>query len=330
MKPVQRILFVRTDRMGDLLMNLPALRLLRQTFPKAWITLLLDRPLAGLLTDHPDIDELMYVDAKTLHNFLGTWKLSRKIRRAGFDLVVISNPDKFLHLAVFLAGIPQRVGYGRKWGFLLTRRIKDAKAAGARHEMDANLELASLVSDRVWDGSLTLPVDPRAAARVENLLVPVRAGAIIAVHPGTSHPEKRWPLERFSELCDLFQEKKTASVVLVGGPEEAVHAKEVVRKARLPLVDWTGGLTLAELVAFLKNPRVRLLVSSDSGPVHVAWVGGTPVVALYAQNLAGSDPARWGPRNGLSEVIYKPMPQITVAEVYEKACRVLGKEKSRV
>src|SRR3989338_4844111 len=171
MREVQRILFIRTDRIGDVLMNLPAIRLLRQSFPKAWLTLLLDRSVAGLLKDHPDIDELMAVDAeKLVRSARARWNLIHGVRKARFDLVVVSNPNKFFHQLVFLAGIPYRLGYRRKWGFLLNRTTGVQKDSACGHEIDRNLQLAGLASDKTWDGSLTIPVDPAALRRVESLM----------------------------------------------------------------------------------------------------------------------------------------------------------------
>src|SRR3989338_3184513 len=189
MREVQRILFIRTDRIGDVLMNLPAIRLLRQTFPKAWLTLLLDRSVAGLLKGHPDIDEMMVVDSRNLaRSARDRWNLIRRVRKAGFDLAVVSNPNKFFHSLVFLAGIPCRLGYRRKWGFLLNKTMADRKDSAWGHEIDLNLQLASLASDKTWDGRLTIPVDPAASKRVENFMTEHRLENrnILLIHAGTS------------------------------------------------------------------------------------------------------------------------------------------------
>lgn len=312
MREILRIAFVRTDRMGDVLMNLPAVRLLRQTFPKSWITLVVDRSVTDLLTGHPDVDEVLPLDAARFKASLGyRWRLSRVFKRAAFDLAVVSNPDKWMHAVVFAAGIPYRVGWDRKWAFFLTKRFPAGGAA--RHEMDRNLELASLASDKTWDGKLALPVDDVArrevAARIERDFAG-KAG-IIAIHTGTSNPKKRWPAECFAELAARVGPRP---VLLLGGPEEAGAAKTVA--ARVPTaVDWTGKTSLKELTALFSSGRVAALVSADSGPVHIAWIAGTPVVSLYAADVPGSEPRRWGPRDPKSRVIHKPVAAIGVDEV---------------
>ena len=78
-------------------------------------------------------------------------------------------------------------------------------------------------------------------------------------------------------------------------------------------------------MALFHRPEVRLLVSSDSGPAHIAWISGIPAVVMYAKNVPGSDPGRWGPLDSKSEVIYKPMSEITAEEVYGAVRKVIEK-----
>ncbi len=327
-KTPERILFIRTDRIGDVLLNLPAIRLLRQTFPKSWIALILDQSLKGLIDGHPDLDELIFVDASQIKKSPAARRdLCRKIRGASFDLAVISNPDKWMHFLAFWSRIPQRVGYERKWGFFLTRRIPDRKAVSGRHEIESNLELVGLVSDKTWDEKLFFPVHEKAAAKVKALLAQYKIeGKLALIHPGTSDPAKRWDPERFAEVSDHLQKKEGFSTVLIGGPEEAPAAAAVMKHVKIPTVDWTGRLDLSELAAFLSHPQVKLLISSDSGPVHIAWIQGVPVVALYSKGAPGSDPRRWGPRDSKSEVIHKAMPLIFSEEVCGLAEKILARE----
>ena len=330
-REIRRILFIRTDRIGDCLMNLPAIRVLRQSFPKAWISCLVDESVAALLKDHPDLDECMPISASHFRkSFLVRWKCFQTVKKARFDLAVISNPDKQFHCLSFLTGIPQRIGKNRKWGFLLTKKIADNPRGSDCHEIENNLKIVKLISDGTWDGKISLPVSDADAKAVEDFLRKECPGehGLLVVHAGTSDPEKRWPVEKFAALCDkLHQENR--SVILIGGPEETGISRELVSQSRIPPLDWTGRLTLKQLVALFSHHRVRALVSSDSGPVHIAWISGTPVVAMYAKNTLGSNPARWGPRDGRSETIWKPMSAITVDEVYALVTKTIEKDTRR-
>jgi len=318
--------------MGDALMNLGALRLLRQSYPKAWLALCVDASVADLFRGHPDLDEVMAVDAARLkRNWRHRFKFLASLRKAKFHLALVSNPDKILHLLVFLAGIPVRVGYRRKLGFLLNKTLSDPKAFLGRHEMDRNLDLAALVSDKRWDGLTRLSVDAAATRDVDKMLSEASPGTreIIVIHPGTSNALKRWPMENFATLCQLVSAVRSLenyALAFIGGPEEKEISSGIRRQSGVPAADFTGTLSLKQLAAFLNHGRVKLLVSCDSGPVHIAWILGKPVVALYAQNAPGCDPARWGPRDRSSEIIFKPLLEISPPMVLEAMKKALSKE----
>ena len=315
-RPAQRILFIRSDRIGDVLMNLPAIRLLRQNFPKAWLTWMVDRSIAPLLRNHPDVDEIFEIDSLKLAQSPAYRKeLCARVRKIRFDLGVASNATQFFHWMLFWAGVPVRVGWRRKWAFLLNRSLADDKKNAARHEIESNLALAGLVAPRPWDGTWRLPVDSAAESAIEKRLskeLPDREDPIMVVHAGTSDAAKRWPVEKFAAVCARLADR--ARVLLIGGSEEEGLSRELVRHAA-QVTDWTGALDLKELSALLHASRVKTILSADSGPVHIAWLHGKPVVALYAKNTPGSNPTRWGPRSAGSVAIYKDMNKISADEV---------------
>lgn len=326
-KAIHKILFIRTDRMGDVLMNLPAVRLLRQTYPKCWLTWMVDRSVAGLLKGHPDADEILEVDgAQLLQSALYRRRLMRQVRDARFDLAVASNSHKFFHWMMFRVGIRIRVGWRRKWGILLNRALPDDKATRTRHEVDSNLQLVGLVSSKKWDGAWGFAPDKEVLQKMGSRLAKEIPGGkeIIAVHAGTSDPAKRWGAGKFAQICRKLLQEGRYTPVLIGGSEEEAISREVTRECQEPVVDWTGALSLRELAAFLGSERVRTLVSSDSGPVHVAWIQQKPVVALFAKNAPGSDPLRWGPRSAGSVAIHKNIQDISADEVYSALMGVLS------
>ena len=325
MRQVDRILYIRTDRMGDVLMNLPALHQLRQNFPKAWLTLLADRSVAAFFKGIPDLDEVMEVDPDELKRGGARRSLKKAVRAARFDMAVISNPGKSSHWLAFACGIPARLGWRRKWPFLLTRSLPDTKDCGARHEIDANLALVSLVCGKKWDGTLDLGRDEKAALEIKKILdEAVGEGSVIAIHAGSSNPLKKWPLENFERLCRTIRDQKKYQLVFIGAEEEFAHAQTILRYLGGGGMNLCGKTSWRQLASFFADERVKTMVSSDSGPVHVAWMSGKPVVALYAKDCPGSGPARWGPRNDGSEIIYKPMREISPEEVLEKLKKVLG------
>lgn len=329
MKGPHRILYVRTDRIGDVLMNLPAIRALRSSYPKAWIAVLVDAPLAELLRSHSDIDEVIPVDAARLRRIpTYRWAVLRQLRRARFDLAIVSNPDKWSHALVWAAGIPVRCGWAQKWGFLLNRSIRNHGADGV-HEIERNLELVSRVAPKGWDGRIDLPHDPyveEAVVRRLNAEGPERVPWVV-LHTGTSDPRKRWPAERWGELASGLRRERGLRTLLIGGSSEGAAA-DVVRRMQPDAVDWTGRTTLRELTALLRLERIAAVVSSDSGPAHIAWILKTPLVVLFPPECPGSDPARWGPLGTGPFRIVRRALQDTGAD--QVCFDVMAVERSRV
>lgn len=329
MKAIHKILFIRTDRIGDVLMNLPSIHLLRQAHPEARIDLLTSTWLGDLLGENPDMNRVIQVDPKKIgKNFFYFLKVWNKIFFGHYQLAVVSNPDKWLHLLVFLSGIPIRVGYGRKWPFFLTKTLPAKKDGSARHEIDANLELTALAAPMAWDGRYEFPSSADARKAIHQKLSELGIQReIIALHVGTTNPDKRWDMKELSRLCDHLCVHNQFEICLLGGPEEINFAQAIEGLSKNKIYNWTGSMTLAELKAFFDHPSVRLLISCDSGPVHIAWMSGKPVIALYAKNVPGSNPIRWGPRDGHSRVIYKPVGEISAEEVYQAFLDMRGAQR---
>jgi heptosyltransferase-2 len=124
------------------------------------------------------------------------------------------------------------------------------------------------------------------------------------LNPGASCPSKIWPKDRFARLAEELSKNYGCQIVLIGGAGERRIASKV--KEHLPtlrIIDLSGKLSLGMLGWLLKE--ARLLISNDSGPVHVASAVGTPVISIFGRNLSGLSPRRWGPLGDKSRVIHK-------------------------
>jgi len=326
---IRRTLFIRTDRLGETLLNLPAIAALKAALPGASLTVLVHPELRPLLGGVPVIDDVMgYEQIAEPRWWVRAIRLGRALRPFHFDLAIVSNPKKELHAAVWLAGIQWRVGYDRKWGWLLTQRLPDRKALGERHEVEYNLDLVQALGLPATIPPWQYPQLVSEQSHVRELLEQQGikpSDPFIAVHPWTSHPYKRWPAERFQALIRQSVDRLGIRVVVVGGPEERPHGQAVV-PTDLPVVNLTGSLTLRQLAALLQ--RSRLLVSNDSGPVHLAAAVGTSTITLFGTPDAATGPRRWGPWGAGHTVIWKAsMEAITVEEVFEALRKVLERSK---
>ncbi len=316
---VRRLLFIRTDRLGETLLNLPAVAALRAALPQATLTLLVHPDLESLLASAPGVDRVL----ACAQGARQTWwaracRLGAVLRRYRFDIAVVSNPMRELHLAVWLAGIPRRVGYSRKWGRLLTHRLEDRKALGERHEVEYNLDLVRALGLPTGASHRPWPPFEREQAEVCSLLEGqgVRgAQPFLAVHPWASNRLKEWPMDRYRVVIREAAERFGLGVAVIGGAEETSRAAAEL-PAGLPIANLVGRLSLRQLAALLQ--RTRLLISNDSGPAHLAAAVGTPTVVLFGTAQAPAGPHRWGPWGDGHRVLWKPsMDEVTVKEVVD-------------
>lgn len=289
---IKNILAVRNDRFGEFLLNVPAFRALKETYPKARLTLVTDTYVRELAECIDCVDEVITRENRR-HSFCEILRFSRVLRKRKFDLSVILNPTKEFNIAVFLAGIPKRAGYARKWDFLLTDTIEDKRYQALKHEVEYNLDLVSVTGARTADKSISISMD---GGKDEDFCREFDINGddlFIAIHPFTSDPVKQWPLERFRELAAALFRETQAKVIIVGGKDKLKESAELFKGQEDKIINATGKTDLIQLASLLK--RCGVLISGDSGPMHLAAAVGTPVVALFRSDIKPKSSVRWGP-----------------------------------
>lgn len=321
-KAVRNILVLRNDRFGEFILNIPALGALKESFPEAHLTAVVAPYVKGLASRVPFIDETMEW-ARMRHTIASRISFIARLKKKKIDIAVMLNPDREFNIIAYLAGIPVRAGYDRKWGFLLTHKIKDLKHLGEKHEVDYNLELVSLVGAHTLDKALRISINESDGALLSGLL-PAGSGArSVAMHPWTSDPLKQWPAKNFRELAVKLSGLPGVKVIVVGKNERADNDAGIFSGAGEGLLDLTGKTDLIQLAGVLK--KCALLISGDSGPVHLASAVGTKALALFRNDMAAKGPRRWGPWGEGHIVVEKgDLGDITVTEVFEKAREALN------
>ncbi len=302
-----RILLIRTDRIGDVLLSTPAIKAVRDAYPNAHIAVMV-RPYAEEIVDgNPYLDEVILYDKDGEHkSIFSTLKFAAGLRKKRFDLVIILHPTNRSNIISFLAGVPERVGYDKKGGIFLTKRLKDVKHLGEKHEIDYNLDVLRAVGIEAKDRALYMPVkaeDERIVDRFFLLNDLDKKDTVIAIHPGASCPSKRWPAYRFGRVADELIEKHKVKVVIIGGPADIKTVKEVESGMLHKPIILSEGHSLGEVAALLK--RCKMFISNDSGPVHIAVAVGTPVISIFGRLDPGLSPKRWGPVGPNDIVIHK-------------------------
>ena len=321
-KVIKNILVIRNDRFGEFLLNIPALRALKETFKDARIIGVVDYSVKELAERVTFIDEIIEWNQ-------GKHPLSEKVRfvnllkKKKIDIAVMLNPAKVFNIFTYLAGIPIRVGYNRKWGFLLTHKKEDEKHLGQRHEAEYNLELVSLVGAKTHDQTLSLSIDERIIDALLKDTGIENNDNLVALHPWTSDPIKQWPIQNFCALAKRLVREQNMRVIIIGGKDELTKSIEFFRNIDNDLINLTARTTLTQLAALLKE--CKLLISGDSGPVHLACAVGTKVLAIFRNDIPGKSARRWGPWGKGHIIIEKEnLSDITVAEVLDKVKGVLN------
>jgi ADP-heptose:LPS heptosyltransferase len=297
----RRVLAVRLDNLGDVLMTTPALAAVRQTLPQVHLALLAAPSAAALRPHLSDVDEVIAFDAPWVK--AGAQALAEagqppgsaelalvdRLRQARFDAAVIFTvcTQSALPAALLcrLAGIPLVLAHSRERAYgLLSHEVRDtdAIAPGLRHEVRRQLDLVAHVGLHTADERLRLALRPQDHAAAHEALQAAGvdpAGAYVLLHPGASAASRRYPAEAFGAAADLLQ-REGLPVVLCAGPGEQALLQAVAAAVRGPrhvLPTLPGLGALAAVVA-----GAQVLVANNSGPVHVAAAVGTPVVDLYA------------------------------------------------
>ncbi len=318
---INKILAFRNDRFGEFLLNIPAFRALKRFSPEAKMVLVVN-PYVKELAERIDVVDKVIVWENRRHSLKEIISFITQVRREGIKLCVIFNPDKEFNIISFLSGIPVRVGYNRKWGFLLTHSIDDLKHLAQKHEVEYNLDLAVKAGAGSDDKNLNLGISSDAVKDILQSLRIESTDRFIAIHPWTSDAVKQWPQDRFIELAKKLTGKYGVKVVIVGGNEERARGVDYDSLSPDNIINVAGKTSLVQLAGLLQQSLI--LISGDSGPVHLAVCVGTPVIALFRNDMAGKSAKRWGPWGSGNMVIEKKsLNDISVEEVMDKVDLVL-------
>ncbi len=288
--PVRRLLFIKPSSLGDIVHAMPTLAALRARFPHAEVTWLVKRQWAPLVEAIDGVDQVCAVETG-LAGWLGRVP---KLRAARFDLVVDLQGLFRSGAMAWLTGCGRRIGFAnaREGSPLFyTRRVKVPHAS--MHAVDRYLLVAeALGADHPAQPRFDFVDHPQDRPAVEAILA--SAGVVaslpwIAINASARWETKRWPPQYFAEAADQLSQAHALPIVFIGGVAERPEALAVMALMRTKAVDLTGQTPVGLLPSLLRQAAV--LITNDSGPMHIAAAVGTPVVALFGP----TDPRRTGP-----------------------------------
>lgn len=306
-KNFKRILIVRTDRIGDLLLSTPVIKAVRDKYPQAYIAMSVSPYAKDVVEGSPYLDDVIVYDKDRKHkSWSRTIKFARNLEKKRFDLAIMLHPTNRVHLFTYLAGISRRVGYDRKLGFLLTDKIPHTKERGEKHELEYNLDLLRYLKINVEDKNIYMPIKKESEEWADDLFKQngiKSQDKLLAINPAASCPSKIWPPERFAEVADELTKKYGFKVLVVSGGKDLLTAENVIKNMHSPAISLAGKSSVSQLASLLK--KCSLFISNDSGPVHIASAVGTPVISIFGRKQKGLSPKRWGPVGTRDKFLHK-------------------------
>ena len=296
------ILIIKLSAIGDVVHTLPSLAAIRKRYPAAHITWVVEEDASDIIAGHPCLDRILVSrrkrwirDLKRLSDVretigeIHTFVMSLRDRK--YDLVVDFHGLLKSAVLVFLSRGERKVGYDSMQelsGLFLNEKVYEDMD---KHAVDRYLDIARHLDTPVHTPEFRIHIEEENQKRVARLLEESGINGedrFVAVNPVALWDTKMWENQKFAELCDRIVGELKEKVVFTGGHEDKT-VKHIRSLMHHPSVDLTGRTTLRDLACLYE--RAILVVTTDSGPMHVSAAVGTPTVALFGP----TDPARTGP-----------------------------------
>jgi ADP-heptose:LPS heptosyltransferase len=314
-RDARRVLAVRLDNLGDVLVTTPAIHAMRESLPDAAITLLASPVGAQAGRLNPDLADVVVYNAP----WMDPWsrlpldparemQAIAQLRAGRYDAAVIfssfrQSPLPAAYLC-YLAGIPLRLAASIDGpGSLLTTRHRHPERM--MHEVERGLDLVAAVGMRTRDDRLVLRVPHGARDEIAGLVAGQRP--LIVVHPGCSMPARTYPWQQYVEVVDLLVRDLGARVVLTGGNDERPLVDAILDSIdpwnRTQVTAAAGLLAFPAFCALVETADA--VVTNNTGPMHMAAALGTPVVALFALT---NPPEQWGPWKVSHRMLWHEVP----------------------
>lgn len=339
------ILIRGVNWIGDAVVTMPAIRALRKAIPDAKISLLVKPWVAPLFEKDPHIDEILLYDER-FGRLSGKLRLSKMLRERGFSSAILFQNALDAAVIAYLARIPERIGYGRDGRcILLSKSVRYRGEDRTAHPIKYYLNLLEAAGFEAEYSEPWIYLSHEERLKAREMLRGFKR-PVVGINPGAyGSGARRWPPERFAEVAARVAEELDGTAVLFGGDAESALIEEIakiysvfsLKKDRL--VSFCGKTTLRELAALISECDV--LLSNDSGPMHIGMAVKTPVVGLFGPvspslrifgkgNVAISKPPVCGPcfQKECKENTVKCMLDITADEVFKTISDLIPQKRA--
>jgi len=295
-----RLLIIRPDHLGDMLLTTPAIRAIKNERPALSIHVLCGDASAELLANFDDIDQVLTLPfpgfergaAVGANAYLLALQSARKLRRVGYDCAIIMRPDHWWGaLLAKLAGIRQRIGYNLPG---VAPFLTAAQTFKHQHVVEQNLRLAEAFTGiaRRREPQLDLPIRAQDHRSIEAQLADcgLAAGApFICIHPGSGAVSKIWRAEKWAAVADRLAQELDAEIIFTGTAGEQAIIDEIGARMNGAVISMAGSTSVGQLAALYR--RALVVLGPDSGAMHIGSAVQTPTVALFGP----ADPVEFAP-----------------------------------
>ena len=279
---IKKILVIRIDRIGDLVLSTPVFRSLKQTYVEAQVHVLVGEYTKDLVINNKNIDKVVVLEKDIIEN--------------NYDLAIVLNPGIKANRLAFLSGAKFRIGYkGRGGSFFLTHKLADDRETRVRHEVVSALEVAGIAQATTEDKTLEVSTTVIGEEIADQFFSNNNLSSddfTVMIHPGARQEYIRWNTRGFAEVADMLIRGKSAKVILLCGKEE-VRLVEEVKKYMHNEAITASSISLTGLVSLIK--RMKLFIGNSTGPMHIAAALGTPLVAMFGSRHPLDSVEEWGP-----------------------------------
>lgn len=319
-----KILVIRTDRIGDVILTLPVIDALKSCFPEAQIDMLVQSRVYELVRDYPNINKVHSIEK------VSPGEIKQICKAAKYDLGIVVHPRFSVALGLFMGGVKYRLGTAYRWyAFLFNIKHHQHRKDSVKHELEYNIDLLTELGCIPTSYSKpVLEVSDEVLSSVKDKLKDIGVDLskdIVAIHIPSLGSAKVWSDKNFVELISMINNDSSMNlnIVLTGTEDDRKQVENVISKIEnnkniFPILNFN----LKELAALLKISK--LFIGNSTGPIHIAAAVGTFCVGLYSP-VKVETATRWGPYTEKKK-IFQPeaddasrnvMDDITPKEVYE-------------
>ena len=298
MPSARKILIVQTAFIGDVILATPLAQAAHEIFAPCQVDFMVIPAAANLLEKNRSINRVLIFDKRDQQRSVSAlWRFAKALRSANYDLAIVPHRSLRSALLVWLARIPQRIGFDRSAGaFLFTQRVRYQE----KHEVERNLDLLRPFGEIPERLKPRVDWDEVDTARVAELTKNADSKRIwCALAPGSVWATKRWPVDRFAKLANALIAEVNANVFLIGGQSDAGLCREIQQTVGENCFNLAGMLSLRQSAALLDCCSV--LISNDSAPTHLGVATTCKVLTIFGPTVARFGFAPYGEGHGVIE-----------------------------